>query len=504
MLDYRWFRLGPAAVAVALGCQSTNVRLDTPPTDIRAQSADDKPAVLPPPGENASDSPKSADGAKDLAPPTAPAAQVPVQPPAAPAAPATIPVSLDAVLRLGEQQNPQLAAARAKVEQSMAEEELARLRWLPDVNVGFGYYRHEGGIQDQDGTLVRSSTGAILAGMDINARVDVRAAAFAKLEAARRTLQNQGEASRLDYQLTLHAAERYVDVLAALTGAAIASDALADLKATVEPLRKAVGANPPLGVELRRYEVDLASEEQLTLRFRTQARQAALDLAYTLGIDACTDLVPVDPQLVPLDLIDSSRPECELVAQALVNGPGVRETEAILGLIQKAQCDADGLHKYLPVLTAQALEGGFGAGPNANLTWDNRFDFGVQARWNLTELLTADARRRASLAGIAQVQHGYADLRAKLTTGVRTSVEAIRSGREQMRVSKEAVERAEASLAFSKKRLEVGGAAAGASYGEILLAERALIAARANHLSVVREYDKAQLRLLLLLGKPCP
>lgn len=498
----RWLRFGPAAVAVALGCQSTNVRQDAPPLEVRAQSADDKPAVLPPPADEkkAEDKPeaeKKDTEKKDAAPAGPPLTD-------APAAPPTVPVSLDAVLRLGEQQSPQLAAARAKVEQAHAEEEIARLRWLPDVNVGIGYYRHEGGIQDQDGTLVRSSTGAILAGVDVNARFDVRAIAFAKLEAARKTLQSQGEVSRLDYELTLHAAERYIDILSALTGAAIAADALADLKTTVEPLRKAAVETLPLTVELRRYEVDLATQEQLTAKFRSQARQAALDLAYTLGIDSCADLVPVDPQLVPLALIDPARPECDLIAQALANGPGVRETEAILSLIQRAQCDANDASRFLPVLTAQALEGGFGAGPNANLTWDNRFDFGVQARWNLTDLLTADARRRASQAGIAQVQHRYADLRAKLTLGVRDSVETIRSGRDQMRITTEAVERAEASLALSKKRLALGGVAAGASYGEILLAERALVAARANHLTVVREFNKAQLRLLLLLGKSCP
>ena len=136
-------------------------------------------------------------------------------------------------------------------------------------------------------------------------------------------------------------------------------------------------------------------------------------------------------------------------------------------------------------------QGGFGAGPGAGLSFANRFDFGVQARWNLTELLTADAQRRIALAGLAQTQYRYADLRGKLTLGVRDSVETIRSGDEQLRLARESIDRAEAALVLSKQRLDVAGVAGGASYGEVLLAERTLALARANHIVVLRDYNKA-------------
>src|SRR5262245_64269534 len=60
--------------------------------------------------------------------------------------PQTIPVSLDAVMRLAEESNPQVAAARAKVCTAFAERELAAAKWVPDIHVGVGYWRHEGGI----------------------------------------------------------------------------------------------------------------------------------------------------------------------------------------------------------------------------------------------------------------------------------------------------------------------------------------------------------------------
>src|SRR6478752_7638005 len=88
-------------------------------------------------------------------------------------------VTLDAVLQLAECQNQSLAIAREKVNQAYAEHELAAKSWLPDVSVGAGYYRHEGGIQLQEGPLIKSSTGAAIAGMDAAIKIDPRSVAFA-------------------------------------------------------------------------------------------------------------------------------------------------------------------------------------------------------------------------------------------------------------------------------------------------------------------------------------
>ena len=43
--------------------------------------------------------------------------------------------------------------AREKVHESQIENDLAAKGWLPKVTAGVGYYRHEGGIQNEDGTL---------------------------------------------------------------------------------------------------------------------------------------------------------------------------------------------------------------------------------------------------------------------------------------------------------------------------------------------------------------
>src|SRR5262249_12243268 len=206
-----------------------------------------------------------------------------------------------------------------------------------------------------------------------------------------------------------------IDLLAAHSGLAIAHSLEADLRSLLERAQRLANLEKGARIEVVQIEAAISAQQQTARQLEAQAQAASAKLAYLLGLDACTELVPVDPNLVALTLADADAPVCDLVARALACGPGVRELEAILGLIRRGMSQAAGPRRFLPVFTAQALEGGFGAGPNSDLTFTNRFDFGVQARWNITGLLTADAQRRIGASALAQAQLGYADLRGKLT-----------------------------------------------------------------------------------------
>ena len=493
MVRARWLLAAPL-LALALGCAGSESRLAGMPCGAvvaRGQDAD-RPSSLQPVKKNLWTDPPAA--------PT-PVAGVPAcgSPPASPVdAHPILSVNLDCVLRLAEQQNPQMALARERVNQAFAEKDLADQRWLPDIHVGSGYYRHEGGIQDQDGTLVRSSTGALIAGADLTARVDPRAAAFAKLDAARRTWQQTGDLRRVTAEVLLDAAGTYVDLLAAHSGLAIARSLDGDLRSLQSRAEKLANLERGARVEVVRIDGEITGQSQLMRKLEGQARAASAKLAYLLGLDPCTEIVPADETLVALSLADADVSCCELVAKATTCGPGVKEMEAILCLIHKGMQDAAGPQRFLPVMTAQALEGGFGAGPNGGLTFANRFDLGVQARWNLTDLLTADAQRRIGNSLVAQAHLTYTDLKGKLTLAVQEARESILSGREQLRLAEEQIKQAQTARELSDVRLREG--IQGSSFSEVLMSQRAVAAARANYLSIMREYDKAQLRLMVLTG----
>src|SRR5439155_25234389 len=127
------------------------------------------------------------------------------------------------------------------------------------------------------------------------------------------------------------------------------------------------------------------------------------------------ELVPVDTQMAAFHLVDAAQPVDSLVSQALTSGPGVRELEGILCLIQSGLETARGPGRYVPILKFQMGEGLFAAGPWGTLDWANRWDMGVQARWNVSELLTAKAKKNVAMQQMNQAQWTYQKLRAKLT-----------------------------------------------------------------------------------------
>jgi outer membrane protein TolC len=414
-----------------------------------------------------------------------------------------LPITLDAVLRLAEEQNAQVGIARARVNEASALEEIASKSWLPTLNIGPSYYRHEGGDVFPNGVFVHSSYSTLFAGMELNSQLDLREATYRRLSAERAHVQQQGEMRKITTETLLEAAGTYIDLLAARSAEAIALTLEKDLKELLERARRL--ANPMTGepgakVEEVRIAAQLTGQQQRIVQLREKTRAASTKLAYLLGLEPETLLVPVDEQFVALDLVDTTRPVNDLVAQAAASGPGVQEMERILAIIQEGKERSNSLMRFVPVFELRALEGGFGGGPGDDMTWDNRFDLNLQARWNVTELLSGRARERVLDAKAEQAHLAYQDLKAKLAAGVRESLEEIHSGRQEMDLGQEQIRHARQAYQLSDLRQKNN--IPGSTYSEVLLSLQAVGAAQFLYLEALRSYDQAQIRMLLLLGQP--
>ncbi|HEV3262442.1 MAG TPA: TolC family protein, partial [Gemmataceae bacterium] len=170
---------------------------------------------------------------------------------------ASQPIGLDTVFRLAEEQNPQIALARERVREAYAEKDVAQSKWLPDVYVGTAYYRHEGGIANEDGTLTHSSYGSMFAGMELNSAVDVRDIAYQQVNAKRKVWQQKGELSRVTSETLLDASNTYIDWLTARTGEAIAREMMADLRDLLGRARDLAKVDKGVQVEVSRLEAEL-------------------------------------------------------------------------------------------------------------------------------------------------------------------------------------------------------------------------------------------------------
>jgi outer membrane protein TolC len=407
-----------------------------------------------------------------------------------------LPINLDTVLHLAEEQNPQIALARARLQESEINQDVAAKSWLPKVLAGAGYYRHEGGIQNEDGTLTHSSMGLLYPGIDIRADVDLKDITFQRVNAERQAWQSRGELSKITSETLLEAATTYVDLVTARRGEQVSRE-LEKYLLSLQTRAEKVGDRTAMPlVEAIRAEV--AGRRQAIAKLRQQGDAASAKLAYLLGLGPDVVLVPVDEGTTPIDLVDPSQPLAEMVARATANGPGVRELQSLLGTLQSGMDEMSGLHAMLPVMSLMVSEGAYGAGPGGEIAFDNRLDAGLAVSWNLTAYLTARDARRLAENRIEQARLTGDDLRGKLTAGVRESRDGSLSGREQIRHSASAIEHAAESYKLSDKRLT--DSVPGATAVDVLHAIRGLEAAHYNYLTCVSAYNKSQLRLLVLLG----
>jgi outer membrane protein TolC len=481
-LAFRGCMTGMPLLAIACGQfnQSTSTR--APEAMVARATSGDRAdvTVLPPPEE---------------VQPAAPSAQT------APADGKLLPINLDTVFRLAEDQNSQVGVARARVEEAWAAKDVADMSWLPSLNVGTLYFRHEGGIANENGTITRSSFGLLFGGLEITSRLDLREAVYIKVNAERQLWQQRGELRRVTSETLLDAATTYIDLLAARNAEAIVLEQLKELDnlyGRADRLADPAKGDPGARVEAVRIRVQQRAFQRRLASVREQAKRASAKLAYLLGVDPDLTLVPVDQKLAPLRLVDVSPAVNDLVAQALRSGPGIQEMEGLLALIHESMAKACGPGKYLPVLEMRMIEGGFGTGPGDSMTWDNRWDLGLQARWNLMEWVTAHDRQRVLEAKTEQAHLAFQDLRGKLTAGVKEAREAIVGGQEQIHLAQEQVNEARRVHDLSEKRVQ--NLVQGSSYSEVLLSLVSVAGAQASYLNAVRDYDQAQIRLLILLG----
>jgi len=409
-----------------------------------------------------------------------------------------LPICLDTVFRLAQDQNGQVNIARQRLTEAFAQQDLADKRWLPDLYLGTSYFRHEGGTQDFTGQYIKSSYGSLFAGVELHGKLDLRDAAFQRIDAARHVWQSRGELSKLTGETLLDAASTYVDLLAARAGEAISLDSERKLDILRDMAETLAKIDPGLRIEVTRIDAEVQAQKLLTRKLREGARSAAAKVNFLLGLDPETELVPLEGGIAAFTLVDANQPAQHLVDASLSKGPGVRELEGLLSLIEGARARSNGLGRLLPSVEVTMAEGAFGAGPGSQTTWDNRWDLCLHVRWNLTEAITARERRRLADAKIEQARLSYQDLRAKLTLGVYEASEASRSGRDQATLGVKQIQQAEEAYRISHVRLKEQ--VKGASPSEVLLSIRSLSGARLTYLGALRDLDKAQLRLFVLVG----
>jgi hypothetical protein len=241
----------------------------------------------------------------------------------------------------------------------------------------------------------------------------------------------------------------------------------------------------------------MAGRKHALAKLHQEGDAASMKLAYLLGLPYTTSLIPTDCTFTPIDLVDASACVDQLVQRAVTNGPGVHEMEGVLDTIVGGIAELEGPKRFLPTIGVNAIEGDFGGGPGARMDWGNRVDLCLQAKWNLTEFITAHEKRQLAQSRLTQATLTFEDLKAKLTLGVQQTRAEILSGQQRIISAGDMVKHASETYRLSKVRfMDLPGN----GFSDVIGAIRGLDRAHGDFLESIREYNKAQIRLMLLLG----
>jgi outer membrane protein TolC len=211
-----------------------------------------------------------------------------------------LPINLATALRLSADRPLVVAAAQASAMVAQAQLERSKVLWVPTLNTGFDYYRHDGGIQDlTTGRLAKVGSNFFYAGGGASLIVATTDAIFMPL-AARQVLS----ARQLDIQTArndalLETATAYFTVhekRGTYAGTLDTVNRGRDLVSRIEKL----GAGLVPEAEADRARALLADLEQQAASARADWRVSSARLTRVLRLDPAAVIVPLEPDHLAL------------------------------------------------------------------------------------------------------------------------------------------------------------------------------------------------------------
>ena len=299
------------------------------------------------------------------------------------------PINLAAALKLSDARPLIVAAAQAGTWVAEAELTRAKLLWVPTVNLGFNYTRHDGGGPDfNKGIMTAPSVNYFMAGAGAGLYVNLTDAIFEPL-VARRAL----DAAHWDVQSSKN--DALMQTADAYFRAHRYRGAYAGSLYTVERGRELVAKIAGLSgditnkIEVERARNVVADLEQRAALARQEWRVAGADLTQVLRLDPRAVLDLQEHDHAQITLIDPGRTLDDLMPIALANRPELAARVAEVGAAE-ARVRREKMRPALPIVTLNGFQhpgftmqaGVFGLGPNASLDqWKGRSDVSVQLLW---------------------------------------------------------------------------------------------------------------------------
>jgi outer membrane protein TolC len=414
-------------------------------------------------------------------------------------------IDLPNALQLANAGNPTIAVARARVQEALVALRATQLAWLPDLQGGAAYLRHDGEIQNSTGLVFPTSKSSLFVGGGAVLNLDTSQALFAPL-VARRLAQAQSAAARtVTDNVQLDVALAYLSLLHVYGALAVNADTLGraqELLTNAEAAKDAGLARSTADPPRARTEVEQRKLQRIDLE--GQAAVASARLAQLLLLQPTVDLRPAEATVVPITLVPVNGPLDDLVAVGLMNRPELAESRSLVAAALARWRQAR-VGPFIPQFQVSYLAGDFGGGLNSSMAdFNARGDGTAQMMWVFHNLGAGDvlaARGR-------RIQYNEANLhvievQAQVAAEVTSAAKLVRSRQRTLQLAQDSV------LQATEMWRRLREAAFGTMGREMLfnaveplLAEQALDQARTHYLDEVIAYDQDQFRLYWAMGQP--
>lgn len=421
-------------------------------------------------------------------------------------------LNLPTALSMVGGEHPAVGFAQWRVQEAYAQLDRANVLWLPSLQTGFSFNRHDGNLQASDGSIIDANrnsfqyglgAGAVGAGTTprpgIVAQFHLADAIF-QPEIAEKTAWARGHAANgVVNQQLLNVSVAYLELLDAEQDLRIVEES----QTRTSELSKLTGDFAATGQGLQadadRLETELRLVENRRAAGRERVEVASARLSQALSIDAGRRIVPLDPTVVPIELVSLTTDKGTLISTGLANRPELKEAQALVA----AACDQYKRQKYAPFVPSVLLgfsTGGFGGGQGNNLAnVDGRYDFDALLTWEVRNLGFGEgAARRETEARIQQAKFEKVRLLDQVAREVAEAHSQVIHRAERITITQRAIQSAEDSYERNLSRIRDGQGLP----LEVLQSVRALEDARRAYLKAVVEYNEAQFRLQWALGWP--
>jgi outer membrane protein TolC len=386
--------------------------------------------------------------------------------------------------------------------------------------MGGDYNRHDGPIQNADGTVTDVSRSSAMfgvgSGIGSAAIFSFSEAIFAPL-AARQTLRSREadlQASTNDSLVVV--TDAFFTVEQARGELAGAIDARRRGEELVRRLTKlAPGIVPAL--EVTRSEAEVARLQQAESLARERWQVSGAELARVLRLDATAQLDPLELPHLQVSLIDLDQPIDDLVALGLTNRPELSanraQVQATLVLLKQEK-----LRPLIPSLLIRGWStpvtgtlgvGAFAGGTNGSLgSYSIREDVDVQLLWQLDNLGFGNVARtrqrrseyRAATLQLLRTQDRIASEVVQAHAQARQATRRIELAERGVKLALESFQEALEGLGQTRRVGDLVQTVVRPQ--EVLAAVQALAQAYGNYYDSIADANRAQFRLYRALGRP--